>query len=165
MRKLSESVWGDMRRRAEGQADRKEDDINIMDAKGLIAYLKNTYTNLVPGKGFYINGNDSQYYPEVHVPVYYNSTNSVEAMWVYMQIYSSGCYVYLGERFIKRCRIIYEKMKKVFDVDMVDDDHGRWHISVRPKDGSKSTNKFYIQVIDFLLANVEEPYKVILEKK
>lgn len=163
--KLAESVWMDIHKQSNGDMERMEDDVNHMDAKGLIAYLKDTYTNLVPEKGFYINGNDSKYYPEVHVPVYYNSTNSVEAMWVYLQMYSSGCYVFLGQRFANRCRTVYEKMKKEFEVDMVDEDNGRWHISVKPKDGSEATNKFYIQVIDFLLANVEEPYKVILEKK
>ena len=161
---MKESVWMDIHKQSVGDMERMEDDVNHMNAEGLIAYLKSIYTN-VSGKEYFIGGNDNKYYPEVHVPVYYNSTNSVEGLWVYFQMYSTSGYVYLAKRFANSCRTVYEKMKEEFDVDMVDEDNGRWHISVKPKDGSKSTNKFFIQVIDFLLANVEEPYKVTIEKK
>ena len=43
MRKLSESVWGDVRRRAEGQAERKEDEIDNLEPDELAEYIKKEY--------------------------------------------------------------------------------------------------------------------------
>ena len=166
MKKLSESVWGDVRRRAEGRAERKEDDINNANVDGLVLYLKKIYENLHPGKGFYIHGSTtSPALSEVSVPVYYNTETTVEAIWVYMQMYPSSNYIYLSQRFANRCKNTYNKMKDTFDVEMIDEDRGRWHICVSPKDNSSTTNKFFIEVIDFMLANVEEPYKPLLGKE
>lgn len=43
MKKLSESVWGDIRRRAEGLQDRKEDDIDNLSFNDFEQYLKDSY--------------------------------------------------------------------------------------------------------------------------
>ena len=167
-RTVNESVWNDIRKKSLGREERVESSIDHMDVNELIDCLNNKYTYLKPEKNVFINGKDSPGYPAIRVPVYYDTTNSVVIIWICMQIYSDSTYVYISQSqtFVSRCMSVYNKMKKEFDVDMIDDDdRGRWHISVKPKDGSKSTNSFYIQVIDFLLANVEEPYENLLEKR
>lgn len=44
MKKLSESVWGDVRRRAEGQATRKEDNLDNLSLTGFYDYWKDRYS-------------------------------------------------------------------------------------------------------------------------
>ena len=43
MRKLSESVWGDLRKKSLGQETRLEDNVNDLDLKGFTQYLKDKY--------------------------------------------------------------------------------------------------------------------------
>ena len=43
MRKLSESVWGDIRKKSLGQEERMEENINILDIEQFSDYLNNTY--------------------------------------------------------------------------------------------------------------------------
>lgn len=168
MRKFSninESVWGDMRKRAEGHAERKEDDVNNMDVDGLVKYLNDNYQLLKPEFGLKINGREiSGRISEVSVPIYYNSATNANYIRVFMQIYEEHDYVYLHDMFFRICRSTYNKLTDVFDVDMIDEDRGRWHINIAPKDGSKANHKFFIEVLDFLLENANEPYRPILKK-
>lgn len=43
MKRLSESIWGDIRRKSLGQEERKEDDINYLDRNGLYEHIFDLY--------------------------------------------------------------------------------------------------------------------------
>ena len=162
MRKLSEiteSIWSDMQDRSAGDTVRKEDDINLLDCDGLYEYLNQHYKGIVP-YAFITNIGGI-----LSVPIIRDTANN--------------CVMYNYKLEIKSVSIVYEIVNQVdgllnllydnFSIKEInekhdDDEYTLYWLS--PKDGSEITNKFFIDVIDFLLENIPNSpnYKKSIKK-
>ena len=149
MRKLSEiteSIWSDMHDRSAGDTVRKEDDINLLDCDGLYEYLNQHYKGIVP-YAFITNIGGMLSVPIIrgfeHNCVWYSPESEIKA-------------VSIGDGMISQVDGLLNLLYDNFSIKEIngkhDDEYTLYWIS--PKDGSEVTNKFFIDVIDFLLENI-----------
>ena len=156
---ISESVWGDMRRRAEGQSNRKEDSVNLLDIEGLEQYLQNHYEYTGRFKNHY-------------EPMVSSTRNALLSMngfaekdhlgtsyyHLYMRIRDDKKVVSIGKTAQKLH--IYELMMKQYIMSDMD---GAYEYKLEPKEGNVD-NQFFIDVLDFIIANVQSPEENIVKK-
>ena len=152
MRKLSESVWGDLRKKSIGQEERIEDSINDMNLGQFCDYLKDTY-----------KCNDRQ--SDISINVFDNVLTICICLYVdetgyYRYIYYDGNGIDTQNDVpstigcLKELEEIYTIKPRVRD-----------SINICPKDGSKITNKFFIEVLDFFLERIDTPLEQQIVKK
>ena len=162
MRKLSEiteSIWSDMQDRSAGETVRKEDDINLLDCDGLYEYLNQHYKRIAPF-AFITNIGGMLSVPiirgTVHNCVWYSPESEIKA-------------VSIGDGMISQVdgllNLLYDNFSIKEINEKCDDDEYRLYW-LSPKDGSEITNKFFIDVIDFLLENIPNSpnYKKSIKK-
>lgn len=148
---ISESIWSDMQHRSAGDKIRKEDDVNLLDIDGLCDYLNKHYKRTTPF-AFITNIGGI-----LSVPIIRDTANN--------------CVMYNYKLEIKSVSIVYEIVNQVdgllnllYDNFSIKEITGLYWLS--PKDGSEITNKFFIDVIDFLLENIPNSpnYKKSIKK-
>ena len=151
MRKLSESIWSDMQDRSAGDTVRKEDDVNLLDIDGLCDYLNKHYKRTTPF-AFITNIGGMLSVPiirgTVHNCVWYSPESEIKA-------------VSIGDGMISQVDGLLNLLYDNFSIKEIT---GLYWLS--PKDGSEITNKFFIDVIDFLLENIPNSpkYKKSIKK-
>ena len=151
MRKLSESIWSDMQDRSAGETVRKEDDINLLDSDGLYDYINKHYKRIAPF-AFITNIGGMLSVPiirgTVHNCVWYSPESEIKA-------------VSIGDGMISQVDGLLNLLYDNFSIKEIT---GLYWLS--PKDGSEITNKFFIDVIDFLLENIPNSpnYKKSIKK-
>ena len=157
---VNESTWGDMVRRAEGEEIRKEDDPNNLDSEGLKDYIIKYYK---PLNTFaivsYVGG-------ILSVPIIKITTHH-SIMYSPKSKFGKICIV---DDIIDNVDGLLEKLNTHFEIkeEYGEDTNGEYTFYyVSPKDGSDVTNKFFIEVLDFLLDNIPDSpnYKKSIEKK
>ena len=162
MRKLSkitESIWSDMQDRSAGEEIRKEDDINLLDSDGLYDYINKHYKRIAPF-AFITNIGGMLSVPiirgTVHNCVWYSPESEIKA-------------VSIGDGMISQVDGLLNLLYDNFSIKEInekhdDDEYTLYWLS--PKDGSEITNKFFIDVIDFLLKNIPNSpnYKKSIKK-
>ena len=160
MRKLSESVWGDIRKKSLGQEDRLEDDYKNLDMKGFCDYICSHY-ELVPkyddGTGRVVaKGNDNY----INVTLLgYNDSPGTSFFYLKLNKKIYGYVVKLNRR--GAGMPIYKLLDKEYDFSEAEDS---WDHIIKPKEG-KVDYKFFLDVIDFIIDNVQPPEESIIRKK
>ena len=154
MRKLSEiteSIWSDMQDRSAGETVRKEDDVNLLDSDGLYDYINKHYKRIAPF-AFITNIGGMLSVPiirgTVHNCVWYSPESEIKA-------------VSIGDGMISQVDGLLNLLYDNFSIKEITRLY--W---LSPKDGSEITNKFFIDVIDFLLENIPNSpnYKKSIKK-
>ena len=148
---IKESIWSDMQDRSAGDKIRKEDDVNLLDIDGLCDYLNKHYKRTTPF-AFITNIGGI-----LSVPIIRDTANN--------------CIMYNYKSEMKAVSIMDEIVSQVdgllnllYDNFSIKEITGLYWLS--PKDGSEITNKFFIDVIDFLLENIPNSpnYKKSIKK-
>ena len=171
MRKLSESIWSDIEDRSSGDVVRKEDDINNLDIDGLYEYLKDTYKLSRFGESFSRNVvkiNDET----ISIPILmeYTPKHMQQTLYFSIKYKNDEKYISISPSLKNWAPDVYDLLKHHFTFDEVikrqNEIVGVHYIKIKPKDGSEATNKFYIDLIDFTLENVND-YKLckLIERK
>ena len=162
MRKLSkitESIWSDMQDRSSGETVRKEDDVNLLDCDGLYEYLNQHYKGIVP-YAFITNIGGMLSVPiirgTVHICVWYSPESKIKT-------------VSIGDGMISQVDGLLNLLYDNFSIKEINGKHDNDEYRLywlSPKDGSEITNKFFIDVIDFLLENIPNSpnYKKSIKK-
>jgi len=158
MKKTNESIWSDIQDRSSGEANRKEDDVNLLDKDGLYEYLISHYK---PVDGIDIKSYIFCGYSYINLCVFTYPTETRYS--ILLDILN--CRVKVRTPYIKRwpanlLDMIYKKYNRE---DIVD--KNRDHMTfITPKEG-KGNNQFYIDFLDMILNNVDKPLlkKVINE--
>ena len=166
MRKLSESIWADIHKRSNGSQERKEDDIDVMDMDMFFEYLKGLYQPTMSTYNVVI-----YHVPRtmILVPISINGlyrSSSVSYVSLELDEVSDKKIVTLDIRSLHRlpegCE---DKLKEVYKIKYMSDSSKRQaHIIISPKDSSDVTNKFYIEIIDFMLDNIKDGYNRLVKK-
>ena len=162
MRKLSEiteSIWSDMQDRSAGETVRKEDDVNLLDSDGLYDYINKHYKGIIPA-AFITN-----IVGMLSVPIIRDTVNNC----VMYNTHSGLKIVSIGDEIVNQVDGLLNLLYDNFSIKEItgkhdDDEYTLYWIS--PKDGSEVTNKFFIDVIDFLLENIPNSsnYKKSIKK-
>ena len=147
MKKLSnieESIWSEIHKRSNGTQSRKEDDINLMDKDELYDYLSKQYICLEPGYGIKSSQSSSSICAYVYKNKFFYVGYDLKTPMIYCP---------------KREDIENDKLKDNYHIDDF-----KTSFVISPKDGSNPTNEFFIEIINFFIDNIKEPYKLILAK-
>ena len=156
MKKLSESIWSDIQDRSAGDTVRKEDDIDHLDINELCEYLKNIYKtdsdndiNIIE-----IEGN-----PYLIVSLY------VDEYGYYRYIYYDGDYISTQYDVIETLKCFSEFERK-FSIKFYKNEFIVDCIKIYPKDKARIpvTNKFFIEVLDFILDRINTPLEQKIKK-
>ena len=169
MKKLSESVWGDLRKKSLGQEERVEKD-NI---EGFYEYLLDTYDR-IGNEGFphgiiYYESKDYIEIPMVYFPNGKKmTTTSGNKYFPVMSLFvrnlndeKEGVRHSLMINYIKIGKAIINKLKERYYVEEISN---FWAAIDQNDPDEMVSREFVIQLIDFILDNTE-PDKPMLRKK
>ena len=143
MRKLSESVWGDIRRRAEGTSVREEDELEDLYKKLCNTFIQpeedpiEMYTDVIAVPLFKYD------YCYCNLEI----RGSVKTRTTRMSMKYWEMYYY---DFI-------QLLKKMYDIEVEENDNAKnWvYVNIKPKYGEKMDNDYIIELIDTLIENVK----------
>ena len=157
MKKLSkiiESIWSDMQDRSTGKIVRKEDDVNLMSGEDFCDYLNDNYISKDGHKIIYSEDSKSIYmsilkkYAGFSYSITYNYENNT---------------INMNDEVESLCPELCKKIKENFKVDKEYVNIGYTQFIISPSDGSECTNRFYVDVINFIIENGDE--NMLLMKK
>ena len=158
MKKLSESVWGDIRKKSLGKEEREENDVNILDLNGLYEYIIKHY-ELLNEKSVIIYSN--------YLTVYICDTKKTYYGLLFFTYDMTTNESYID--FPKEIKKLFPEMfKKLNDKYLIIKDErlpGRIY-NITYKDG-EIDNKLFLDVIDIAIENIPEEYdeKIHITKK
>ena len=157
MKKLSkiiESIWSDMQDRSAGDVVRREDDVNLMSGEDFCDYLNNNYISKDGHKIIYADDTKNIFMSilKKHTGFSFSIIYDYKSNIITMNDEIESLYPEL-------CKMIKEKFK--VDKEYVNTNYTKFIIS--PSDGSECTNRFYVDVINFIIENADE--NMLLMKK
>ena len=151
---IKESIWSDIQDRSSGEITRKEDDINLLDIEGMCEYLnshyRTKYTLIVIDKK----------YNEMIIPIVYRSFPYYITVDFTKHHISVKDVLFLVMPYLKD---IIEKEFKLSKYETRFDQSIRFRIE--PKDGSETTNRFLLDVIDFINSKISTQKKCLIKKR
>lgn len=152
---IGESVWSEMRRRSAGEIIRKEDDINLLDETGLVNYMEKVYMS--PNGDLQIIS-DKLNFGTIMISLF--EINGKYYNIIYQKISTSN-----PEITFPVCpdSDIEDLLRELYKVTRLKQYNDKIY-KIEPNDGNKITNKFFIEVLDFILKEVEGKYKILLKK-
>ena len=142
---VKESIWSDIQDRSAGETKRKEDDINLLDREGLYDYLIHHYKST----NHFSNISTSTSFNTIKVPIIINGG----IYSVYFDFNTNEVYVHYSTLYM--VNKLFIKVSKIFSLRSSADDDPKTYI-ISPKDGSKVTNRFFIDVVDFFIDNIPD---------
>ena len=145
MRKLSESVWGDIRKKSLGQEKRMEDDIDRLNGDEFLIYLQEHYQVKNTQYELRIGNHNS-----INCPIYMHGPNTPCFLFYdYVE-----CKVFIHKDCIPLYTPeLYDRIKENFDCHLNGND--KRYIDIDPVDGEPVTNTFFLKVIDFINDNLD----------
>ena len=149
--KITESIWSDMQDRSAGAVVRREDDVNLMSEEDFCDYLNDNYISKDDHKIIYRE--DTK---RIFVPIFATVAYGIAYDYKSNTIIMSDDVEYF---FPELCKAI----KKNFKVDKNINNHKYTQFIIFPPDGSECTNRFFVDVINFIIDNADE--NVLLLKK
>ena len=146
---INETIWSDMEDRSIGDEIRKEDDVNLMDPHTLYEYILDKYKTKhgLPS----LRNNEK----EISLPL--------------LEINPSSCFL-IGYDFNECISIshsiydnfhdFYVKLNNAFSLQP----GGIGIVCLCPKNGGDVNNKFFLDVLDFIIDNANTP-KLLISRK
>ena len=153
--KITESIWSDIQDRSMGKTVRKEDDVNLMSGEDFCDYLNYNYICKDGYKTYRI--------------YYVSKALHITALKKFINVSYNIKYdyktnmIYLNDDIEDFVPELCKKIKENFKVvkKRVGDSYTKFIIY--PSDGSECTNRFFVEVIKFIIDNADE--NVLLLKK
>ena len=151
MKKLSESVWGDIRKKSLGQEVREEDNVDLLDKSGFLEYLKSHYKHLNGkqtenfGASMMIPVFSLSFVGFFHLTAIWHKTERLDTIWFY----------YLEKANLVKMESIIEPLKKF--CKMINFTKQPCKFEFKPKDGSPVSNTFLLRIIDTIIENAQFP--------
>lgn len=161
MSEITESVWSDIHRRSKGVQSRKEDDVNNMDKDMLFEYLENRYEPVPNSKWKdFIDSDLHKIFVTVLEPGIESYAYNITLEFPYMKGDDKKV-ILMSNDLLQDCRDIYKLLKDNYDLSY----YSRTMFAISPVDKSEVTNKFYIDVIDFLIDNMTDDERKLIKRK
>lgn len=148
MRKLSESVWGDLRKKSLGQEERIQDDITKI--KDFYEYLKSIYSTPHDYPFDMFSSDDTGPDNVIEVPILEDIDGSRFSIYI---IYNNGSIecVEIGQQFKQRYPEAIENFGDEYDFDFTE---GGESFRLTPVNG-KPTPQFCMEIIDRIIDNLK----------
>ena len=151
---IGESVWGDIRKQGLGKDVKAEDDVNTLDREGLLDYLNTIYKNL----NSFAKIKEHPTFNTISVPVLIKGSSYR----VYYDFNTNEVFVEYGMPYL--IPGFFTKLSDQYKLKsyIIQPGSGRYIIS--PKDGGEVNNKFFIDVIDFIINNIPDSFERGVER-
>ena len=154
--KITESIWSDMQDRSTGDVVRREDDVNLMSEEDFCDYLNDNY----------ICKDGYRTYRIYYVSKVLSIAVLVDGPAKFYSItydYKTNM-IYLNDDIEDFVPELCQKLKNNFKVvkKIVGDSYTKFIIY--PSDGSECTNRFFVDVLDFIIENGDENMLLIKKK-
>ena len=143
--KITESIWSDMQDRSAGITQRKEDDINLMSMEDFCDYLNDNYIGKDGHKIIY-NKTSKRIFTPIFATVAFNIVYDYKSNTIIMNDDVESFFPEL-------CKMIKKKFK-VVKKNIINPTYTQFIIF--PPDGSECTNRFFVDVINFIIDNADE---------
>ena len=162
---INESAWGEMRHRSSGQQIRREDDINNLDIEGLGEYILDHYS-IDDGNIFYKDAHGIC----IGLSIFYLKLDNDDLLLEYFFNDDYNEMVVTTYRGIEKYfPDMFDKMKKEYSVYDTETPNGMMALyGISPKDERKVDNKFFLEILDFIIDNFERIHpkiRKIIDKK
>jgi len=155
MRKLSESIWSDIQDRSSGNSIRKEDDVNLMSMEDFCDYLNDNYI---------CKDKHKIYYDEIGKRFCISVLKKfVNVNYTITYDYKTNT-IYVNDEIENFVPELCQNLKNNFKVVKKNVGDTYTKFIIYPSDGSKCTNKFFIDVINFIIENSDEE-KLIIKRR
>ena len=156
MKKLSESIWSDIQDRSMGKTIRKEDDIDLLDINEFCEYLKTIYK---------VDSDNDISVIKIEDNMYLTICLYEDEYGYYRYIYYDGDYINTQLDVIETLKCLLEFERK-FSIKFNENDFVVNCIDIYPKDKARIpvTNKFFIEVLDFILDRINTPLEQKIKK-
>ena len=154
--KITESIWSDIQDRSMGKTVRKEDDVNLMSGEDFCDYLNYNYICKDGYKTYRI--------------YYVSKALHITALKKFINVSYNIKYdyktnmIYLNDDIEDFVPELCKKIKENFKVvkKRVGDSYTKFIIY--PSDGSECTNRFFVEVINFIIDNADENVLLLKNK-
>ena len=152
---IKESIWSDIQDRSMGKTVRKEDDINLMSGEDFCDYLNDNYIGKYDQEIIY-----DDISKRIIISILKKFAN-VRYSIIYS--YKSNT-ITMNDEVESICPELCKKIKENFKVDKeyVNINYTKFIIS--PSDGSECTNRFFVDVLDFIIDNGDENMLLVKKK-
>ena len=152
--KITESIWSDMQDRSAGDVVRKEDDVNLMSEEDFCDYLNDNY---ICKDGYKI------IYDDIYKRIRTSILKKFTAVSFSITYDYKSNIITMNDEVESLCPELCKKIKENFKVDKEYVNIGYTQFIISPSDGSECTNRFYVDVINFIIENGDE--NMLLMKK
>ncbi len=153
---IRESIWSDMQDRSMGKAIRREDDINLMSGEDFCDYLNYNYISKSKYKILY-----SEHSKCIHIPIL---NKFIGVLLNLSYDYEDNTITMNYDEVESLCPELCKKIKENFKVDKEYVNIGYTKFIISPSDGSECTNRFFVDVINFIIDNGDEHVSLIKKK-
>ena len=141
---IKESVWGDLHKRGIGELEREEDDINFMDVESFKEYIEHFDDAII--KVYLSHNKDFISVDEIYIET--EKKNKYYQLLLVIEYPEKK--IFMNDYFKSAAPDVFSKLTKEFSVSVK-----RGFIYINPKDGSEKTNKFFLDVLRFILDNLK----------
>ena len=152
---IKESIWSDIQDRSSGDTIRKEDDINLMSGEDFCDYLNDNYISKSKYKILY-----SEHSKCIHIPIL---NKFIGVLLNLSYDYEDNTITMNYDEVESLCPELCKKIKENFKVVKKIVSSTYTQFIIFPPDGSECTNRFFVDVINFIIDNADE--NVLLIKK
>ena len=155
---LKESIWSNINKRSEGNLERKEDDYVNYDMVQFGDYLDKNYVFTPDYEGhnytkMYKGGN--------MVSMMVLGVIEYGTYYIHLVFIEDGDeYLLKITKYINKATDLFNLLKETYIVKNM---QNSMEYSIEPKEGTIN-NKFYIEVLEFLLQNAKHPVEKVIEK-
>ena len=153
---INESIWSDMQDRSAGITQRKEDDINLMSMEDFCDYLNDNYISK-RNRAIICSTFSKSIFASIlrkSAAVAYDITYDYKSNTITM---NDGVESFFPE--------LYKMIKENFKVDKKYVSNPTFtQLIISPSDGSECTNRFFVDVINFIIDNADKN-ELLLKKK
>ena len=153
---IKESIWSDIQDRSMGKTVRREDDVNLMSGEDFCDYLNDNYISKSKYKILY-----SEHSKCIHIPIL---NKFIGVLLNLSYDYEDNIITMNYDEVESLCPELCKKIKENFKVDKEYVNIGYTKFIIFPPDGSECTNRFFIDVINFIIDNADENVLSIKKK-
>ena len=155
---IKESTWGDIRSRVNGDSTRKEDDVNMMDYHALAKYIADHYTCI----GEKIIMETDALGGAISISLFEDESGNSQYLW-YDGIDEDIHFIYIPNSLKTIAKNIFDDLTRNYSLSKVNQEN---YYIVSPINYRENiSNKFFLEVLDFIIERVEKPLIKQIEKK
>ena len=148
---IKENLWADLQDRSSSEVIRKEDDVNLLDLDGLVDYIKKNYKSTTPKWNINALVSYDKMYKSLCICLFELQSGYYGYLYFIHSLESP--IITIDNTFFDDDKNLLKDIEKKYTVL-----HMPHYVKVEPKTSTgEITNKFFLEVLDFIISELKEP--------